>query len=266
MDPKVGIFADPFVALRRAGGQLSRDGRRLLLIEAFLICLVTVSAYMLLYSAYELLLLLSGVTGGWLGFAAASVYALLNCALTLFVTLPLLIGFLELARQCAADRTPVLIDLFLPFASKERYRRALQLSWGAFVRMLCVVSVVAATCGTAVHFFAGSILAGLICGVVVLLEIAGWTFWVLRRFFVLGLSCPRKSVAQARAEAERLRAFVPYAGERFFLASLPRILLGLLTLGVYLLWDVIPRMSVAYHSYCNQLNEIIRSEDIKEYE
>ena len=129
--------------------------------------------------------------------------------------------------------------------------------------MLCVVLAAGATCGAAGYFFPEELWAGFLCGVAVLIEILLWLFLVLRRFAVFAAAFYEDlSIRDARKIAKTIAKHNRFGGVRFFFAYLPRILLGILTFGVYLLWDVLPCMGVAYFSYCKQMNDmIIRSEE-----
>lgn len=254
--------ADAHEAYRRAGDILALDGQRLRLIEASVVCIVMVSAYVILYRAVFLMGSVMPASKAQ-DLITFGIYAVLSCVLTLFVTLPLTLGLWRLAGKAAFKSHLAPIGLFYYFSSAILYRRALRLSFGAFWRMLCVVLAVAATCGTTVHFFAGELLAGLLCGVAVLLEVVLWSLLCLRRFAVFAIAfnedVPLKAV---RRRADLMQRADRFCGVRFVLTFLPRVLLGLLTFGLYLLWDVLPRMGVAYFIYCNQINDmIIQSEE-----
>lgn len=245
-----------------AGETLACGGRRLLLIEAIIVCLIMVSVYVMLYQAFALFIAFFAATKQASNVLMAVYYVAVSM-LTLFVTLPLFLGLLRLAGKIESNETPVLADLFYYFSSKLHYRRALNLSFGGFWRMLCVILAAIATCGVTVYFFPEELLAGFLCGAAVLIEILVWLILVMRGFAVYAVAFydevplrEARRIAHALAERDRI------GGLRFFFACLPRILLGLLTFGVYLLWDVLPRMGVAYFSYCKQLNDmIIRSEE-----
>lgn len=245
-----------------AGETLAVEGRRLLLIEAIIVCLIMVSVYVMLYQAFALFTAFFAATKQASDILMAVYYAAVG-VLTLFVTLPLFLGLLRMAGKIESDETPVLADLFYYFSSKQHYRRALNLSFGGFWRMLCVVLAAMATCGATVYFFPGELLAGFLCGVAVLIEILVWLVLVLRGFAVYAVAFyDEVPISEARRIAHALAGRDRIGGLRFFFAYLPRILLGLLTFGVYLLWDVLPRMGVAYFSYCKQMNDmIIRSEE-----
>ncbi len=249
-------------AYRAAGDALARDGRRLVLIEAIVVTCIMVGVFVMLYQVFSVHGILFPMTEIEI-LLFYTVYYLLVCGLVLFVTLPLLLGLLRLSGRVEEDETPVLAELFYYFSSGRLYRRALSLSFGGFWRMLCVVLAVAATCGATVYFFPGELLAGFLCGVAVLIEILVWLLLVLRGFSVFAVAFyDEVPLREARAMARTLVKGDRFGGLRFLFACLPRILLGLLTFGVYLLWDVLPRMGVAYFSYCKQMNDmIIRSEE-----
>lgn len=259
--------ADFASAYREAGQILGSNGNRLLLIEAILISLLTVLLYVFLCDTYMILLgyWIYGVNL-WLSVALSVLLGVLISLLTLFFTFPLLIGLFGLAGDMEQGRTCVLADLFAPFSSVQTYRRALALSWGAFWRLGLIVLAVILTCNVGVLFFEGSLLAGLICGVAVAVEIFVG-LWLCGKCFS-SLSVAHTSempIKAAREYAKRSWRMCRTGGAVFVLNLLPRILLGLLTLGVLLLWETLPRMLVAYFRYCRYMNEmIIRSEEYKQ--
>lgn len=259
--------ADFASAYREAGQILGSNGNRLLLIEAILISLLTVLLYVFLCDTYVILLgyWMYG-TDLWLSVVLSVLLGVLISLLTLFFTIPLLIGLFGLAGDVEQGRACVLADLFSPFSSAKTYRRALALSWGAFWRLGLTVLAVSLTCHVGVLFFEGSLLAGLICGVAVAVEILVG-LWLCGKCFS-SLSVAHSSdvpIKDAREYAKGIWRMCRTGGAIFVLNLLPRILLGLLTLGVLLLWDTLPRMLVAYFRYCRYMNEmIIRSEEYKQ--
>ncbi len=260
MKLKTNARPDAHRALQQAGNILSRGGNRLLLCEAVILCLFLVGVYVMLHSVYSIATALFAATAvAKLLFGC--VYGLLVSALALFVTLPLLVGLCDLARCMEKGDAPVLADLFLPFSAKAAYRRAWSLSWSAFYRVFFLVAIATATCYAGI-FFAGELVwMPLVCGLLVLAEVLAWLALALRRFYWLGAFEADTEPKRSRSRAERMRRRDPHGGARFYFAVLPRILLGFLTLGIYLLWDVLPRMSVAYFSYCRQLEEMIQTEE-----
>ena len=68
---------------------------------------------------------------------------------------------------------------------------------------------------------------------------------------------------QMPSDPDRMQPYARSLGVRYGIGFYPRIVLSLLTLGVLLLADVLPRMLIAYFRLCNKLNEITtRSEEI----
>lgn len=257
-------FAD---AYREAGQILGLGGNRLLLIEAILLALLTVLLYVFLCNTY--FALLGYWIGGdvlWLSIALEVLLGFLISLLTLFFTLPLLIGLFGLAGNIERGRACVLADLFAPFSSAQAYRRALVLAWGAFWRFGLIVLAVMLTCHLGMYFFPGSLLAGLLCGVAVAIEIFVGLMLCVKRFASMAVALYEETpLSHARAAALELTRMCRTGGAIFILNLLPRILLGLLTLGVLLLWETLPRMLVAYFRYCRHMNEmIIRSEEQKQ--
>ncbi len=199
------------LAWKRAERSLAQDGHRLLMVEAWLVAILLVGAYVLLCSSYAAFPALPTLTHSGAVLLAFG-FVLLLLALTFLVTLPMLIGISMLASQIAMGERPTLADLFLPFSSPRAHRRAL---------------VIACT--------------GL------------WSFFGA----YLGVRLADVDKTTRRDAKTRMRRRARFAGFRFFLFCLPRILLGILTFGSYLLWDVLPRASIAYYHYCQLLSEDI---------
>ena len=267
MTKRKKILPDFAIAYREAGQILSLHGNRLLLIEAILLSLITVLLYMFFCDTYTILLgyWMYGIDL-WLSILLKVLLGVLISLLTLFFTLPLLIGLFGLAGDMETGRVCVLADLFAPFSTRKEYRRALSLSWGAFWRFGLIVLVVSLTCNIGVYFFEGSLLAGLACGVAVVVEIFVG-LWLCGRCFASMASAHMTDlpIRAARADAKRSWRTCRTGGASFVLQMLPRILLGLVTFGILLLWETLPRMLVAYFRYCRYMIEkTIQSEEYKE--
>lgn len=261
------VSPDFAAAYREAGQILGSRGNRLLLIEAILISLLTVMLYVFVCDTYMILLgfWIYG-TELWLSLVLQILLGLLISALTLFFTLPLLIGLFGLAGNLESGHDAALADLFAPFSSSKSYRRALGFAWGAFWRLGLIVLCVILTCRVGVSFFEGSLLAGLACGIAVAVEVL-LGLWLCGKCFssMFVAQTSDQPIKLARAYAKRMWRMCRTGGALFVLGMLPRILLGLLTLGVLLLWDTLPRMTVVYFRYCRYMNEmIIRSEEYKQ--
>ena len=245
-------------AYREAGQILSLHGNRLLLIEAILLSLITVLLYTFFCDTYTILLgyWMYGIDL-WLSIALKVLLGVLISLLTVLFTLPLLIGLFGLAGEMERGRVCVLADLFAPFSSRKAYRRALALSWGAFWRLGLIVLAVGLTSNVGISFFEGNILAGLACGVAVAFEIivglglAGKCFSTMAAAHATDLP-----IGEARRYAKEMWWSYRAGGAVFVLQMLPRVLLGLLTFGILLLWDTHPRMLVAYFRYCRYIADL----------
>ena len=242
-----------------AGEILSANGNRLLLIEAILILLLNVSLYVLLdatmYAVFNDLLAISAIS--ILVFTA--VYGILASVLALFITLPSIVGLLYFAGKIAYGASPMLAELFEPFSSSKSYARAMHLAWGAFWR---IGLLVAAASLTRVLFDANFTLS-VLGGLVIVIEVVIWLLLTARRFpDVAILLFSTLSAKDARRYSNLLSKHVGFCGVRFFFGFFWWILLGLLTFGVSMLWDTLPRMLIAYFCYLKKLNEmIIHSEE-----
>ncbi len=261
---------DVFASNRRASEILASSGTRLILIEAIVLLIVAVSLHMVIVeTAVAITDLLMPM--GWHALDAI-VYPsmiLLLLLLALFVDLPLFIGFLRLAAQIEATGEGQLATLFSSFSGKRIYRRSLRLSWGyiAWVWLFAVAVIV--TCAVvAVSLPEQPLLAGLCSGALVVVELALFLIPMMRAFPTLSIALDlRFSMRDVKARMRWVRARMPVSGWRFFLSWLPHILLGLLTFGILLIWDTLPRMAISYFVQVRRMNEmIIRSEENKEHE
>lgn len=255
---------DFFAAKQRAGECLAIDGNRLLLIEALMLFFVS----LMLYGLLDCLALLSELPAfaqlPYADFLLSALQWLLAAAVTLLLVSPLFLGILYMAGGIAANREVVLSDAFFAFRSAASYAHALALSFCLLWRIGVTALAVGFTVGAASHWFAGSLLAGLLCGILVLAELFAGFALCMRVFPLLALSMGAGDSAKVPPKtAKGIALRSPHgAGWRFFFGFLPHILLGLLTFGIYLVWDVIPRMCTAYFLYCYEMNEtIIRTEE-----
>jgi len=261
---------DVFASSRRASEILASSGTRLILIEAIVLLIVAMSLHMVIVeTATAVVDLLMPM--GWHALDAI-VYPsmiLLLLLLALFVDLPLFIGFLRLAAQIEATGEGQLATLFSSFSGKRIYRRSLRLSWGYVAWVWLLVAVAVITCAVvAVSLPEQPLLAGLLCGILVVAELALFLIPMMRAFPTLAIALDlRFSMREVRARMRWMRARMPVSGWRFLFSWLPRILLGILTFGILLIWDTLPRMAISYFVQVRRMNEmIIRSEENKEHE
>jgi hypothetical protein len=238
-----------------AADLLAQNGNRLLLIEAIAVSLVPVSLYVTWNAIFTSVLALPTLAGNeaallWVRIA----YGVGNALLTLFLTLPLLVGLFGLAARIERGEDAVLAMLFSPFSGKAAYWRALQLSWEFLWRLCAMILAVALTYLLTLANFAGSFSAGLVCAGLILLEL-GVGLWVCARHFAVMAFAADASLplSLARGQAHALTRCYKSAGVRFWMYFLPWLLLGLLTFGILLLADVFPKMLISYFRYCRRL-------------
>ncbi|MBO5294569.1 MAG: hypothetical protein J6B71_04920 [Clostridia bacterium] len=246
---------------RAAGETLSRDGNRLLLIEAILLLLLNLPMYLSLDVVMRAVFsMLSPPLSEEL---ALVLYLAPMLLLALLFTLPSLIGVFVLAGRLAYGASPTLSELFAPFSSWQSYARTMHLAWGAFWRFgltaLAAVLIHAAGSFLLEEVPLGKLAVGFAVALVILLGL----LLCLRAFPTMAVVLfSQMPVKEARKLSRQIAKCARGAGLRFVLGFLGWILLGLLTLGVLLLWDTLPRMLIAYFDYLKQIYEmIIHSED-----
>lgn len=270
MKPKK-IKAIDFCEISEAASSvLAKNGNRLLLIAAIALSMIPFVAYSFLDTAFAAVLhpALVDQGSGTTVLLATLVFLVLTASFTVFLVLPLLLGILRMAWRMAEGDDVVLADLFSSFSTARTYRRSLGLSVSALLRIGLLVALVCLTCGIAISFFWGSITAGLLCGLIVLLEVAVGALLLLRQFPCLAIALYEDTpMRDARRIARHLTSRYRFGGILFFLHFVPRFLLGLLTLGIFLIWEVLPRMCVSYFLYCRKMNDMmIQSEEYKNHE
>ena len=251
--------------MRRESGEiLAERGNRLLLIEAWMVMTLSVPLWMAVRNACDAL---------WVTVAAPvelseAFYPVLlwivGCALLLTVILPMLWGVLQLAGRIERGESPVLADVFASFADKASYRRGVWLSFGLLWRVLGTLGVTCLTYAALLRFAGGSLLWGSVGGVLIVLELTLGVALLLGCFPVAAVALLERDLSHSeiRARASRMRRAHPFAGFYFFFGFLPWFCLGILTVGILLLADVLPRMSVGYFRYCNFMTDsLIRMEE-----
>lgn len=261
---------DVFSSHKRASEILETSGCRLVLIEAIVLLIVAAALHMVVIE--------TAVTIADIGMAMGRqameeiVYPsmiLLLLLLGLLVDLPLFIGFLRLAAEIEATGEGRLTTLFSSFSGARIYRRSLRLAWGYFAWVVLLVVVAILSCAVvAVSLSEQPLLTVAVGGVLVVAELALFLIPMMRAFPTLAIALDlRFSMRATRQRMRLMRERMPVSGWRFFLSWLPRILLGILTFGILLIWDTLPRMAVSYFVQVRRMNEmIIRSEENKEHE
>ena len=254
-------------AWRAAGVQLADSGNRLVLIGALVILLPTALPYFMLSSVRDALILLlyehSPASGA---LPIMLPYTLLLLLYTLLFVFPLIVGFFRMCHRTAQAQTVTLSDVFVCFEGRASYRHSLSLSFALVWRLALLTAVAVVTCDLLVQYLGNDVVASLVCGLAVLVEVLIGLALILRRFPIWAIALDRQiSCTAARRTVKQIRRHARTGGILFFLNMVPRILLGLLTFGIFLIWEVLPRMCVAYFLYCNNLSENIdhQSEEYK---
>ena len=229
----------------RAGELLSKNGTRLLLIEAILVLGLLVGLYVTLGSAFEALSYC--VVSSYVGSAIVSaLYWLALIFVSVFLTAPMVLGVLWLAARLCDGETVRLADMFRYFSSPKLYRQALSATLPLVWTLMAGGALVGLT-GSLLSIllpptFGSSLLSIVLMG----LEVLGVGMLILCRYSCLYRAVARKETTDASDHGSFCR------GLRFILHFLPWLVLGSLTFGVLLIADTFPRMLLAYCLDCTQ--------------
>ena len=244
-------------ARRQAGDVLAHRGNRLLLIEALIVLLIPFGLYFFLNMAFSSLSELFLAREMELPMVLLTVlYPLLLLLYTLFFTVPLIFGLLRLAHGMICEEDVVLADLFSPFFTRKGYRCAVRLSWTLLWRAAVGVLAIAAIAFLVPVAVPDPIGAVLLCGILILAVVILDLVWLLRQFPLFAVAMYQElQLPDVRRGARTLTWLCPGGGVRFFLYFVPQICLGLLTFGIFLIWEVLPRMCISYLLYCNRIHD-----------
>lgn len=217
-------------AYARAGKCLRESGGRLLLIEALLLLLLLLPVYFAVSGVALIFLELVGA--GMLGVALISgAAAIVLLAYSFFVGVPMVLGLLFIAHSLSLGREASLSELFLAFSSRARYKAALLEGRALFA-------------GCALIYFLVSLLYLVLYPFLMSADVYRYLFAALvLAVLLLGyLFLPMTFHGIRRTTGRRGGAI---RGLILRLRFLPMILLGVATLGILLLCDVLPRLLVA---------------------
>ncbi len=217
---------------------LSRDGNRLRLISATLIVATAALPYLLLLQLAGLLLSLDGLTAGGAALISGGVAVLLFLR-TLFLTLPLASGLFYLAERMEADEETALADVFHAFTSGAAYRSALRVGLclalplaALYAAPRVTVAVLAGFAGQQLLRWVLVALAAVAADCLLIFLLLGGFRWIFAVF--------RRGNGQTCAGSAR-RAGAWYWGH-----FLPHLILSVLSVLIYLLADILPRMLISY--------------------
>ena len=242
-----------FCAKARAEALLATRENRITLILGLLILMLQIPLYLALQSACELIcerclpmgdilfsVLVNGVYGGLLALGV------------MLVTLPSILGFLGMAARIADGKSATVGDMLGVYASTERYTEALSLSVNHFYP-LCVALLCAVLTKPLFLLIGTEAWVTRLATAAVILELAvGFVVWSAR--FPMTAHTNLFFSHGERLSGTLLRRDAMRCGLRFAVSFLPSILLGILTLGIYLLWETLPKMALAYFCYVGQLD------------
>ncbi len=240
---------------------LSQNGNRITLMAAFLMVGVTCLFYRLLAVAFFAVMSLPGVGGAFWNGLFIGIFVLLITLFTLLFLLPLLQGIFWLAGAMVGGSDAPLAAIFDPFCEKETYLRCVAHSLGPALRFAGIAGVV---------LFVGSALEAPSFVVTVLLIVGELLFAMALPNFPLGYFAGTQKRMLWRDAKRKARSFFrinPFCGFRFWTSFLPHILLGILTVGIYLLAHVLPLMVLTCFCECKRTHELMTHlEDKKDHE
>lgn len=250
----------PMGAYTDAGRILALRENRLTLIEGLLLLTVLVPLHLILQSVYEMILALWIPADAILPtLVAIAVYGFLMATVLIFLTIPAILGFLHMASEMARGRETPLVEMFTPFSSGRHYADALYLSSWHFCRLGIWVFLARFCSRTILLLMGETLLAQLLSGFLTILVLLVCFLLSLGRFsYTARFETYAADSEQMQGSLSRRTAF--RGGFSFFVSFLPWLLLGVLTLGILLLWDTLPRMAVAYFRYASQM-EKMRAEE-----
>lgn len=252
--PNIPRFSEVW---KRAGDVLAREESRLTLIEALLVEMMSVMLYAVLTQTAATVY--SALGDG--RFEDAVIFGYLGAVLVLFwlLSFPLFVGFLQMAGRAADGEQITLAMLFEPFSSWRAYRRVLGFEWMLLWRSMLLWIAVLITCVIAES--GGTVI--LLIGVVLVIgELILFSCLYGRRFFVAAVAIRKDvSLREAKRMTKKWRGLAVWI--RFDWHFFLWWMLGLLTLGILLVWDTLPRMALIYFGYAEAMetNTIQLEED-----
>ncbi len=229
-----------------SGEVLAENSNRLTLILALMVAACPLMLYLSVLSVFRLAVFPLFSEREFLGTLIAACSLL---ALSLFITLPLWTGLLWMAKNMETGKATPLTEIFYAFSNQNSYGKALKLSRGVLWRIsLLIAEEWVATLFVKMIF--GETVLGSLLGIPIYLAIfVAWFFFAVRSFLKPCLAW------QIPDDAPRMCPYARSVGTRYCLGFFPWIVLSLMTFGILLLADTLPRMLIAYFRLCRKLNE-----------
>ena len=238
---------------RESGEVLSRGSNCLTMILAIMVAVTPLPLYQAILSVGSILMERAPKqTALIFGGIAISLFSI-----SVFFALPLLVGLLRMASEMEQGRDVSLQDALGSFSDGRSYLDALRISAPLFGRLLILCAAEICATRLALSLVASRGVALLLGAVTVLGVFVLWFRFAARDFLRAYLTL------QTPSRPERMQPYARSLAVHYGWGSLPWLVLSLLTFGILLLADVLPRMLIAYFRLCNKLNEITtRSEEI----
>ncbi len=224
---------------RETTGLLAMRGNRLRMILAILIAATACLPELLFLQVYSAVL---NTVGEAAATTATTVWLAVSVTYLIGVLLPLFAGLFYLAGQMEAEEETVLADLFHAFTGARAYRSAF--SCGLYLgiplaALLLTPSVItdrlAGTDGNLLQLLLAALLA-VAADIVLLFLFFGW------------FAGPYRTVRREKPRMRHARRVGAWYWGRF----LPHLLLSVLSLLIYLIADILPRMLILYFRLCRE--------------
>lgn len=162
-----------------------------------------------------------------------------------------------MASMMEQGEEPAMSELFSAFSSRQSYQTALAVSYPILFR-LALLWAVELWVFVFIRLMCHETVWVLLLGIPMYLAV--FTLWFL--LSVSGFLNPYLAY-RTSDDAPRMRPYAASVGKHYWLGFFPWIALSLLTFGILLLADTLPRMLIAYFRLCNKLNEFtVSTEDL----
>ena len=248
---------DSVVAAREL---LSQNGNRLTLILG--LCVWMTSFLFYRYCSLGLMILarlfyLDTDIWGLLFFLG---YIIIAVAYTLLVCFPLLLGVLRLARSMVRGEETSMASIFEAFSRRRTHWRAVCLGDQVIGQAIGPMLIGLVLCAIPDSNLEDGWIKTLICAAIVLIFLMLNVFFWRRGFWLLGFSQTLSglSIRKVKKEARKALRHTRRVPLRYLLFFLPRILLGIVTLGIYLLAEALPLIMLTYFCECEKTQNLMK--------
>lgn len=256
-------------SLEKARDRLAQNGNRLTLICALLVWMSSFLFYRIFYVGIAILISIFSMGDGGI-LLLLSVFLGVSLLFTLFVVAPLFYGIMMMAMRMARGENLPLSAVFDSFSDGRLYRRTVKLAdEGVLGSSLVTAILYSVACGAVTPFLREGAPRVLTCVGIALVAIVILFCFESRRFWKMGLalSNPEMPLRAIRRDVKKARQKRRWTAFPYWWFFLPRMLLGILTIGIYLLADVLPMMMLTYFCEFEKTQELmIHLEENKDHE